>query len=136
MKRLLWLDDIRDPKDNMWLNWLAKHEVNPSYYEITWVKNYDDFVKYIKFNGMPDVICFDHDLGEDVARERVSSGMSKRQARIKKRETISGYECAKWLVDLCIDKDIDLPMWRIQSANPVGAKNINSLLVNYAKFRE
>jgi hypothetical protein len=135
MKKLLWLDDIRDPKDNMWHNWLATREVNPFHYDITWVTNYNDFVAWIKSNGLPDVICFDHDLGEDVARERVSNGMSKRQARIKKRETKSGHEAAKWLVDYCIDKDLDLPTWRIQSANPVGAENINSLLTNYAKFR-
>jgi len=84
---------------------------------------------------MPDGICFDHDLGEDVARDKVSNGMSKRQVRIQKRETKSGYDCAKWLVEYCMDRDLDIPEIGIQSANPVGADNIRGLLLNYKKHR-
>jgi hypothetical protein len=29
--------------------------------------------------------------------------------------------------------DIDVPKWSIQSANPVGRQNINSILSNYRK---
>jgi hypothetical protein len=61
--------------------------------------------------------------------------MSKRQARVQKRETISGYDCAKWLVEYCMDNDLDLPNWIVQSANPVGKDNINGLLNNYLKHR-
>lgn len=136
MKKLLWLDDIRNPKDSIWNGWLLKSGVFPSIFEITWVKSYDEFVTWIEKNGLPDLICFDHDLGEDIARERVSKGMSKRQARKKKRETMSGYECAKWLVDYCLDNELDLPKWKIQSANPVGKENINGLLTGFLKFRK
>jgi hypothetical protein len=31
---------------------------------------------------------------------------------------------------------LDLPMWDIQSANPVGRDNINGILNNYKKFRK
>jgi hypothetical protein len=48
----------------------------------------------------------------------------------------TGYDCAKWLVDYCMDNDLDLPYWDIQSANPVGKTNINSIMNNYRKFRK
>ena len=131
--RLLWLDDVRNPMDEIWQDWMVAKGINPDEWEITWVKSYDAFTNYITNFGMPDLICFDHDLGDDVRAERVANGMSKRQARIKKRETMSGFECTKWLVDYCIDNDVDLPRWEIQSANPVGAENIQGLLVGYLK---
>ncbi len=136
-KVLLWLDDIRNPFLADWrLQYAPEFEYNDDGdRETVWVKNYDDFVDWITENGLPHTIAFDHDLGDDVARERVSNGMSKRQARIKKRETMSGMECAKWLVDYCIDNDVDLPHWEIQSANPTGKENINGILNNYRKFR-
>jgi hypothetical protein len=40
------------------------------------------------------------------------------------------------LVNYCMENNLDLPRWSIQSANPVGVTNINSLLSNYKKFRE
>ena len=133
METLLWLDDIRDPKDSIWWNWIAVSGVNPTHYDIVWVKNYNDFTKWIKFNGLPAVICFDHDLGEDLAKDHVSSGMSKRKARSLKRETLSGFDCAKWLVEFCLDGKHSMPEYRIQSANPVGAENIKGLIENFKK---
>ena len=50
-------------------------------YEIVWVKSFDEFTNCITNSGLPDAICFDHDLGEDIAREKVTSGISKRSAR-------------------------------------------------------
>jgi hypothetical protein len=132
MKTLLWLDDIRNPYID---NWLRDYAPQFAHGEgnVIWVKNFDDFVNYIKFKGIPDMISFDHDLGEDVAKERVLGGMSKRQARIKKRETKSGYDCAKWLVDYCLDNETPIPHFVVHSANPVGAENIRRLLNNAKK---
>jgi hypothetical protein len=132
MKTLLWLDDIRNPYID---NWLRDYAPQFAYGEgdVVWVKNFDEFVNHIKFEGIPDMISFDHDLGEDVAKERVLGGMSKRQARIKKRETKSGYDCAKWLVDYCLDNEIPIPHFVVHSANPVGAENIRGLLNNAKK---
>ena len=132
MKTLLWLDDIRDPFVG---DWLMAYAPGFAYGdgEVVWVKNFDDFVNHIKFKGIPDMISFDHDLGEDVAKERVTKGMSKRQARLKKRETKSGYDCSKWLVDYCLDNEIPIPKFGVHSANPVGAENIRKLLINAIK---
>ena len=134
MKKLLWLDDIRDPFVGDWLKQYAPQFAYGNG-EVIWVKSYDAFVKWIKENGLPHTIGFDHDLGQDVANEKVANGMSKRKSRREKRTEMSGFECAKWLVDYCIDNDTDLPQWTIQSANPVGADNINGILNGYKKFR-
>ena len=41
MKKLLWLDDVRNPFENDWLNFspIGKNV------EVHWVKSYDDFIK-------------------------------------------------------------------------------------------
>lgn len=109
MKTLLWLDDYRNPY-NVNEEWLIFSPIkNPN---TIWVKNYNDFINWILINGLPDAICFDHDLGE----------------------IYSGFDCAKWLVEYCIDNNLKLPLWNCQSANPVGRENINSLLNNYNKY--
>jgi len=131
MKTLLWLDDIRDPLANNG-EWLVFSPIEQPY-DVMWVKSYDEFTTYIIMNGLPTAICFDHDLGQDVANETVSNGMSKRQSRIQKRETLSGFDCTKWLVEYCMDNNKKLPKYNIQSANPVGKDNINGLLQNYLK---
>jgi hypothetical protein len=132
MKTLLWLDDIRDPFVG---DWLMSYAPQFAYGdgEVIWVKNFDEFVSHIKFKGIPDMISFDHDLGEDVAILKVKMGLSKRQARKEKKETKSGYDCAKWLVDYCLDKEIPIPVFGVHSANPVGAENIRGLLNNAKK---
>lgn len=89
----IYLDDIRIPKGYEWLV----------------IRNYFEFTTCIKNHGLPSFISFDHDLGEDVARLRVKSGISKRKARAEKRLSKSGMDCAKWLVKYCLDNDLELP---------------------------
>ena len=74
------------------------------------VYNYADFVEYITQNGLPDFISFDHDLGEDE----------------------SGYDCAKYLVEYCIEHNLPLPKFSVHSQNPVGKENIERLLNNFS----
>lgn len=129
IKVILWLDDIRDPEEEQWFIYHEQFKGD----SVVWVKSYSDFTSWIKDNGLPYAICFDHDLGEDVAKSKVSSGMSKRQARREKRETMSGMDCAHWLVNYCMDNKLHLPLYEIQSANPVGKDNIDGLLKSYNK---
>lgn len=105
MKTLLWVDDLRNP----FLNVEGKV---PADYEIFWVVNFDQFVNHIENIGMPDVISFDHDLGEEK----------------------SGYDCLKYLVELCLDTKNSLPEIMVHSANPVGADNIRHLAKNFKLF--
>lgn len=97
MKKLLWLDDIRDPMEGDWQSYSPI-----SHDEVIWVKSYNEFIFWIKTNGLPDAICFDHDLGMDVAALARAKGKSKNAARKLKQEEKTGHDCAKWLVNYCI----------------------------------
>lgn len=110
MRKLLWLDDYRNPNENDYL----KFSPIGSNVEVIWVINYGEFVKWITINGLPDAICFDHDLGEEK----------------------TGYDCAKWLVEYCQSIRSCTPLYNIQSANPVGKENIRTLLSNFNSFLE
>jgi hypothetical protein len=129
MKTLLWLDDIRNPHED---NWLVFSPIEQPF-AVIWVKSYNEFTMWIKAYGLPDAVCFDHDLGMDVAIKAREKGMSKRKSRALKQEEKTGFDCAKWLVDYCIDNNKPLPLYNIQSANPVGKENIDTLLKNYLK---
>ena len=110
---LLWIDDLRDPNTGTWV-----HDYSPigTHVNVVWVKSYKECVRYIENNGMPDAVCFDHDLGE--------TGHSEK----------TGYDCAKFIVKYCEENDMDIPDFEIQSSNPVGRENINSYMNNWHKF--
>lgn len=112
-KRLLWLDDSRNPLEN---DWLVFSPIGRNV-DVSWVTSYDEFVNWITNNGLPDGISFDHDLGDvtDIGEK-------------------TGYDCAKFLVDYCIEHKDNLPEYAIQSSNPAGRENIDMLLKNYKKF--
>lgn len=81
---------------------------------IFWLKNYDGFVSCVMGLGEKISSCivhFDHDLGEEK----------------------SGYDCAKWLIDWCLKNDYGVPDYDIQSSNPVGRQNIESVFESYRK---
>ena len=73
------------------------------------VYSYTEFVAYLEHKGLPDFISFDHDLGEE----------------------FSGYDCAKYLVDYCLDHQLPLPDFAVHSQIPVGKENIERLLNNF-----
>src|SRR5690554_3429129 len=75
------------------------------------VRSYSEFVNFIEQNGLPDFISFDHDLGLEE----------------------SGFDCAKWLVNYCLDYQRKLPEFVVHSKNPVGKENIESLLNHFKK---
>ena len=106
---LLWLDDERDPAEARW------HAYFPiSLPTVIWIKSYDEFVEWISSNGMPNAICFDHDLGHGP----------------------SGFDAAKWLTEFCLDNGERIPAWNIQSANPIGKENIIALLKSFERITE
>ena len=112
IKTLLWLDDIRDPFDKR-IDWLKFSPIGRTV-DVFWVTSYQEFVDHIIIYGLPDGICFDHDLG-------THNG--------------NGHQCAKWLVNYCLDNDEELPLYGIQSSNPVGKENIDKLLKSFIKFK-
>ena len=110
MRTLLWLDDKRDPS---MADWLLRYAPDFHYDggNVVWVKDYDEFVRWIEKNGLPYKIAFDHDLG-----------LGK-----------SGYDAAHYVVDYCLDNGTDLPLWTIQSSNTVGVENIDGLFRSFLK---
>lgn len=68
--------------------------------------------------GVPDFISFDHDLGVDDVGNLLPTG----------------YDFAKWLIEMDMDGDIELSYnftFVVHSQNPVGAENIRVYLSNY-----
>lgn len=126
METLLWLDDYRDPMEGQWLVFSPLKSVD---FEVHWVKSYDEFVKWIETNGLPTGICFDHDLADEHYKLDLDDYEASRMEYTEK----TGFDCAKWLANYCIDNDKKLPLYNIQSANPVGKENIDKLLKNFIK---
>lgn len=110
-KTVLWLDDIRNPYEDKWYNeYLSGFE--PC--KITWVKTYIEFCNFISKNGIPDVMCFDNDLGTFT----------------------EGKDCAKFTVEYILDRNIKKDFRVIvQSSNPVAKEFILDLFKNLNKFR-
>lgn len=128
MKKL-FLDDIRQPKDA--IN-LVPSNYNKIFWDNDWsiVRNYREFVNWILSNGVPDLISFDHDLA-DIHYEVDFSDWEFSSDQLGVEET--GLDCAKWLVDYCVDNGSILPKYIVHSANPAGKKNIQSYLDNANK---
>ena len=103
----LFLDDIRTID-------MVYDKAMESEFDV--VRTYDDFVDYIKQNGLPDFISFDNDLGLDLEGNLAPDGLA----------------CAKWLV---YSSGLDLSNldFKVHSANPVAAEQIKGLLNNYIK---
>lgn len=120
MKTVLWLDDYRDPNakcvnSGFFYTWIEMYSpFGEEKVDVVWVKNYNEFVEYITKNNLPDGICFDNDLGQ-----------------IKE-----GYDCAKWLVEYCMDNHLSLPKYAIQSSNSAAYINIDNLFKNFIKFKD
>lgn len=116
MKLNLFLDDIRNPIDA--LAFIGGRGIDPAIYDNEWivVRNYLAFVSWITKNGLPELISFDHDLGESDAP--------------------TGMDCAKWLVNYCLDNNCKLPRWAVHSANPAGYDNIKGLFLNFEKWKK
>jgi hypothetical protein len=116
MRNYLWLDDYRNPFDEIWLKAYIP-EYDETIHNIIWVKTYDEFVNWVSNNGLPDKVFFDHDL----AHEHYDGILTDEK---------TGYDAAKWLGNYCYDNSLNVPTYEIQSANPVGKDNIH----NYLQF--
>jgi hypothetical protein len=114
IKYCLFLDDYRMPEDCFEY---MRHIV---YILEDWVvvRCYDEFIRYIQENDMPVMISFDHDISYD-------------DDSIPEK---TGYDCAKWLINYCIDNKKELPATiLVHSKNFAGSQNIISLFTTYYK---
>lgn len=134
MSYKLYLDDQRIPENSFKKFGFSVYENSVDWFI---VRDYDDFVSHIKKYGMPELISFDHDLADSHIDYFFNNGGSENppdpmKANFKEK---TGYDCAKWLIELCMDKDVDFPEYLVHSMNPVGAENIKGLIESYKKFR-
>jgi hypothetical protein len=124
----LFLDDTRNPVD------VYEYTFRHIYLDIDWVivRSYDEFVQMIKTFGLPEKISFDHDLGlEHYDHQHDEPGKLPYDQYTEK----TGYHCAKWLIDHCMDNKLELPKTiLIHSMNVIGSQNIASLFNTYEKI--
>lgn len=130
MKRL-FLDDIRVP-----INCYVYIKPTLSIYRENWeiVRSYREFIGWIKHNGLPDIISFDHDLG-DSTELRSTLPVEDWYNLLSDRE-YTGMDCALYLVRYCMRNNLSLPEFIVHSQNPVGKENIEALLNNFKKSRK
>ncbi|CAG7581049.1 MAG: putative signaling protein [uncultured marine phage] len=107
--------------DNRTIKNVVEVSGNTMYFETDWVivRTFDQFCDAIKRLGVPEMVSFDHDIAD-----------------FKDGDERSGHTCAKFLVDVCIDNDLDFPTYFIHSANPVGRDNIVGYVEDYINKRE
>lgn len=98
-KLKLFIDDERYPVDN----------------SFRVVRTSKEAMNFVKTNGMPDFISFDHDLGgSDTAMVFVN-----------------------WLIDYDLDHDVIKKYFAfyVHSQNPIGKKNIEGTINGYLRFK-
>ena len=124
LKTALYLDDQRTPTTTI-----------PGYEPWKVVRNYEEFTKFISEFGIPDLISFDHDLAEehieDYFKQKLQTGWQQPDYASYKEYT--GLDCARWLVELCQEKNLQLKAVSVHSHNPVGAANIQSLINGFKR---
>jgi hypothetical protein len=112
----IFLDDYREPSDVTWVKL-------PETYHWVVVRNYEQFVLLIdNLMTPPAFIAFDHDLADAHYEGDFSNPNEK-----------TGMDCAKALVDICLDHGWQIPPFIVHSLNPVGRKNIEMYLENAKK---
>jgi len=100
------------------------------------VRNYDEFVKTILRDSMPKIISFDHDLSKTAYDEFFRSKEKMEDINYNNIVEKTGFDCAKWVANYCIDKNINLPDYYIHTLNDQGALNIFSILESARKIIE
>lgn len=122
----IFLDDIRIPLDAFYY---TRYEI---YNKLNWsiVRSFNEFIEFIEKN-IDDIslISYDHDLGFETYNKCNVVSIIDYDTLTEK----TGYDCAKWLCDYCIDNNKKLPDFIVHSMNPIGKKSIETYLQNFLK---
>jgi hypothetical protein len=107
----LFIDDERDPIDVKWGSWKDQ----AMYRDAEWIiaRNWYDVLEIVITMGLPSIISFDHDLGDN---------------------TPTGYDIAKRLSELIMNAKYEIPenfQFYVHSKNPVGKQNIENYMNNF-----
>ncbi len=112
----IYLDDIRTPIEEGW----------------TVVRNYDEFVSTVMYNGLENIelISLDHDLGDTAMKEWHTNVYHNYKLDYNNITEKTGYDCAKWLVGQWMDGQPVVDVFT-HSANAIGSANIMGYINNY-----
>ena len=115
LRNILYLDDVRTPTETL-----------PNAHPWIIVRNYDEFVDYITNNGIPDVISFDHDLGEEHVKDYIEQVFKNNYQNpdYDSYTEKTGLDCAKFLCEYATSMNQEIKTCIVHSQNPVGAYNI------------
>lgn len=97
----LFIDDERNPAD---VSWMAIPFVGTTIV----ARTFDHVKDLVAEHGVPAHVSFDHDLANFDPEGN----------------ELTGYTCAKWLVDYCVENKILFPSYTVHSMNPIGRKRI------------
>lgn len=134
----LFLDDIRTPDMCSQYMYLSIHKYGQTlniYHKENWVivRSFGEFVECIQKNGLPKLISFDHDLADDY--ELRTKMVITKWFNMEENREYTGMDCAKYLIDYCLDNNKILPSFVVHSQNPSGNENIVSILNNFRKYQ-
>lgn len=123
----LFLDDVRTPRG------AYSYTRFEPFLDNDWVivRSFNQFANYIEYNweeyeAFPSLVAFDHDLADEHYGAPVTAIFTEK----------TGMDCVRWLVDYCMDNDLELPEWYCHTCNTVGKINMDSLLSNFKKHQE
>jgi len=108
----LFLDDERLPGHVTWV------ELPSTTWQV--VRDFDEFVMTVQEYGLPVYVTFDHDLADQMYGHGLNGDAIPYETYTEK----TGYDCAKWLVQYCIDNNLKFPEYQVHSMNPIGKENI------------
>jgi len=135
MKYNLFLDDERIPTDVTWV------EIPRVFYEV--VRDYDEFVETILTYVLPCFVTFDHDLadthyaiGDRELYNSYTTQVGDMKMTFDYGPEKTGFDCAKWLVEYCIDNRLTFPEYVVHSMNPVGSKRITDYIIDAKKHTD
>lgn len=128
----LFLDDIRFPEK------VFDYTGDKMYLTPDWVivRSYDEFVKYVTENGLPETVSFDHDLADEHYHRDMYKGVAEYSKHYESFKEKTGYDCVKWMVDYCINNEKPFPNWYLHTMNPVGKANMEGYIRSYLRHFE
>jgi hypothetical protein len=133
-KYYLFLDDVRMPAD------CIHYMRNTDYTNLSWtiVRSHDEFVKCVEDRyaneEFPQIVSFDHDLADEHYDPKMYHGVDSYNEASTQFKEATGKHCADWLVQFCIDNEIDMPICLIHSMNPAGVERIKKSIEDYERY--
>lgn len=104
----IWLNNTINALEYDW----SKFNTTRTNVEVIRIHNYDEFENYIIANGLPEGICFDHDLGGEK----------------------TGFDCTRFLTRYCMNYALPLPQYAFQLSDPHGQISMELILQRYEHF--